>query len=91
MIPRFRGRAFEVAGGWSFEVHVSLIGEETGDLFSCNKTYPTKESAIEGIQEFIKTSIKILSDEFPDLNINPNKYFDMKTDTKRTWDKTDEH
>lgn len=90
-IPRFQGRAIEIDGGWTFELHVSMLGEEEGILYQGNKIYPRKDDAIEGIKIAIHNAIKSLAQDHPELNFNPDNYIDMKTNSTRRWDKKDEN
>lgn len=89
-IPRFQGRTFEKDGGWVFEFHVSMLGDDNGDLYSCTIVYPTKKEAIFNLKIAIADAIKILSEEFPDMGINAETYIDMKTNSTRRWDCKDE-
>lgn len=91
IIPRFRGKTFEKDGKWSFEILVTVLGSEEGHHFISDKKYDNKEQAIIAVNNCIKGMIEEISNEMPELNINPNEYIDMKTDEKRRWDKSNEH
>ena len=89
-IPRFQGRAFEKDGAWSWEFHVSMLGDDEGSLFSTKLTFSTKDEAVANLRLAISDAIKTLADEFPEMGINSENYIDMKTNTTRRWDKKDE-
>lgn len=91
IIPRFRGRAFEIEGGWSWEMLLTAIGHDQGHHFKCQKVFKTKDEAIKSLKDHVKDSVKLLSEEMPELNISAATYVDMQTDEIRRWDKLDEH
>jgi len=90
-MPRFRGKTLEVEGGWQWEMLISLLGEPDGHHFICNTIFKTKDEAIINMKKYIQEIIEYLSKEAPELNINATTFIDMKTDTTRHWDKSDEH
>ncbi|HLX54455.1 MAG TPA: hypothetical protein VKR58_10965 [Aquella sp.] len=85
IIPRFTGRAIEKNDGWSFEFMVSMLGDEDGIMFAGNKIYKTKDEALKHLKVAIQDAIKEIAKEFPQFNINPDKYIDMKTNATRKW------
>ena len=91
MIPRFRGKAIEVEGGWIWEALVSPVNSNEGDIYTAKNPYKNREDAIKGLNDFVQEAIKIFSEEVPELNINPANYYDMKTSETKAWDKSDEH
>lgn len=91
ILPRFQGNAIKKDNGWGFEIFVSLLGEEEGQLFYSSDTYQTREEALKYLKLAIQDLINKISEEMPDLNINPNEYIDIKTNIKRKWNKKDEH
>ncbi len=91
MMPRFRGTAIEVEGGWSWEVLISPVNSNEGDIYTTKEIYKNRSDAIKGINEFVKVAMEVLSEQNPELNINPNNYYDMKINETKAWDKSDEH
>ncbi len=90
-IPRIQGRAIEKDGGWTFEFIFSFLGDENGDMYECNKIYPTKDEAIKNLKIAVQDCIKCFADCFPELNVDDGTYIDMKTNATMQWDKKDQH
>ena len=85
---RFQGRSIETEGGWSWELMVSMLGDDNGECFATKNIFKTKDEAIVDLKAAIQSAIKCLSENMP--QINPDNYIDMKTNSIRRWDKKDE-
>lgn len=88
-IPRFRGKAIEKKGGWGWEFIVSFLGSDDGECFATKDVFKTKNEALADMKLVMKSTIQFLSEHIPE--INPETYIDMKTNSTRRWDKSDEH
>ena len=42
MIPRFRGKAIEVEGGWIWEALVSPVNSNEGDIYTAKNPYKNR-------------------------------------------------
>lgn len=89
-IPRFQGRTFEKDGRWTWKFRLSILGEDEEISFGTKLNFTTKEEATVDLKSVIAHAMKFFSDEFPEMRINSEKYFDLKTNSTRRWDKKDE-
>ena len=92
MRPRFRGKIQEDASGYYWICLISVdIQSPEGEQYSTNTRFKSRDEAVDDLKDFIKKCITIFSEEFPELNINPETYYDLKNDATRPWDKSDEN
>lgn len=89
--PRFQGWAIEKDGGWTFELLVSIFGEEEGQLFVGDIIYSTRDEAIKYLKIAIQDAIKDLAECMPELGINKDMYIDIKTNSTRHWNNKSDH
>jgi|GEM_PF-2217916 len=90
IMPRFRGKAFEVNGLWGYELVVSVEGDnEEPDIYIFEPKFKTRQEAINHLQAEIKDIAKYLAKEM--CTELPASYLDLRNDMLRRWDKSDEH
>lgn len=85
-LPRFRGLCFESDGGWKHQITFSLFGcsEEFEDInFICIEIFPTKEICLRALRAKIEKMIKDMAKKFPDWEIDPETFLDVKSNSKR--------
>lgn len=90
MIPRIRGSTVEKENGkWTFFLLVGFMGVEEADQYNFDFDFNTKEEAI---AELLKAA-QVASEAFEiAVDGKPSgKFIDMKTNSTRRWDKTDQH
>ena len=92
LIPRFRGNVIKKGDEFVWELVVTMLGnDEEGDVFGSIKSFKTKEEAICDMQRLIKSCMEDISKKHPELGIDTSEYIDIKNNTRRKWDKKDEH
>lgn len=90
MIPRVRGNAVQKENGkWSFMLVVGVMGNEDCDEYHFAIEFDTKEEALAELQR----AARLICESFEQRITGKlsGKYIDMKTNSTRKWDKTDEH
>lgn len=91
MIPRFQGKAYEVEGGWQYDLYVSIMGEGEPFVTVTSKyIFKTREEALADMRIGIKDICQELAKLYSDM-ISHMEFVDMQTNETRKWDKTDEH
>jgi hypothetical protein len=87
LLPRFRGKAFEVNGGWTWEVWVTLIGNnEDGFMMYAQNLFSTKELAIDDMKIAIKLGCDTIQEKI--MGHSNGEYIDMKSNETLKWDKS---
>lgn len=90
MIPRIRGSAIQKENGkWTFFLLVGFMGKDECDEYNFDFDFDSKEQAIEELTKAAK-----LACEGFELSIDgkpSGKYIDLKTNSTRRWDKSDQH
>lgn len=85
LMPRFRGNAIEIENGWSWEVWVTIFGNnDDGIMMHANNTFSTKALAIEDMKIAIKLACDDLQKKF--MGEANGEYIDMKTNETLKWD-----
>ena len=85
MMPRFRGRAFETNGFWSWEIFVSILGDNENIFdIQANKVFPTKELALEDLKIAVKKCCDIAQETI--MGKSNGEYIDLKTNETLKWD-----
>jgi len=86
-LPRFRGIALEVEGGWSWEACVTFLGDNENILsFKSSNIFSTKEEAIKDMKEAIRIGCDAIQEKF--MGEVTGNYIDMKTNETLNWNKS---
>jgi len=88
-IPRFRGNAIEVEGGFIYEIYVSILGG--GDIceaFRSHDTYPDKQTAIDAMKKEVQFMIQSLAKGNPEFGICTENYIDMNSNEILKWNRS---
>lgn len=90
MIPRIRGSAIQKDNGkWTFFLFVGFMGQEECDEYNFDFDFETKEDAIEELKRAAQVACEAIEIGFD--GEPSGKYIDLKTNSTRKWDKTDQH
>lgn len=95
MIPRIQGRVGQVEdppdlkGKWAFEITVTILGTDASDTFGPIGYWDTEATALQNLQDCVKMLVEKFEKDTTG-NIS-GEYFDMKTNSRRRWDKSDEN
>jgi len=85
LMPRFRGAAFEIDNAWSWEVIVTVFGDNDGGfMFKAKNTFSSKHLAIEDMKNAIKLACDDLQKNF--MGAATGEYIDVKTNETLKWD-----
>lgn len=90
MIPRIRGSAIQKDNGkWTFFLLVGMLGSDECDQYDFHFDFDTKEEAIKELQKAAQLACEAVEKK---IDGKPSgKFIDMKTNSTRKWDKSDEH
>ena len=90
MVPRIRGSAVEKENGkWTFFLLIGFLGVEEVDEYNFNYDFNTKEEAIQELQKAAQVACEAFENA---VDGKPSgSFIDMKTNSTRRWDKTDQH
>jgi hypothetical protein len=90
MMPRLRGNAIEVEGGWGWQFCVTFMGDgDEGLTIESKEVFKTKDVAIADMKRAIKEACDAIQESAQ--GHATGEYIDMKTNKLRKWDGSSEH
>jgi hypothetical protein len=90
MMPRISGNAVQKPNGkWTFELFVGFLGMEECDHYKFKMEYDTEKEALKELNK----AAQLICEKFESLiDGKPSgEYIDLKTNSTRRWDKSDEN